>query len=80
MKMLFKLAGGGSEFFKKDPTEIFLIVLALFIIKVFLVQYSYNSIAPRLISNIQDKSIHNFKELSFLEAAMFLILANNLFT
>ena len=80
MKQLFKLSGGGSDFFKKESTEIFLIVLVFFIIKAFLVQYSYNSIAPRLISNIQDKSIQNFKELSFLEASMFLILANNLFT
>ena len=78
--MLFKLAGGGSEPFKKDSTEIFLIVLVVFIIKVFLVQYTYNAIAPQLISNIRDREITNFRRLSFLEAAMFLILANNLFT
>ena len=77
--MLFKLAGGGKDLIKKDSTEIFLIILILFMIKVFLVQYTYNTIAPQLISNIQDKKISNFKELSFLEAAMFLILANNLF-
>tara|TARA_B100000700_G_C14950208_1_gene811283 strand:+ start:882 stop:1124 length:243 start_codon:yes stop_codon:yes gene_type:complete len=80
MKLLFKLAGGGSDLFKKDSMDVYFYVLVLFIIKVFLVQYSYNVIAPRLIMNWQDKQIKNFRPLSFLEASMFLILANNLFT
>ena len=75
MKVLFKLAEGGSDLFKKDSMDVYFYVLVLFIIKVFLVQYSYNVIAPRLIMNWQDKQIKNFRPLSFLEAALAILIA-----
>ena len=71
------LSGGGK---KGETINIFLLALTIFILKVFLVYYSYNHIAPKLISNFQDKPVENFKPLSFLEASIFVILANNLFT
>ena len=71
------LSGGGK---KGETINIFLLALTIFILKTFLVYYSYNHIAPKLISNIQDEPVKNFKPLSFFEAAIFVILANNLFT
>ena len=69
------LTGGG-----KNDINILALAFTIFIIKVFLVYYSYNHIAPKLISNIQDEPVKNFKPLNFFEAAIFVILANNLFT
>ena len=65
----------------KNTSEIFLLLLLVFLIKVFLVQYSYNTIAPKLIQNWnQDSRPSQFKQLTYLEAALFVILANNLFS
>jgi len=73
-----KILSGGRE--NGETINIFFLMFTIFIIKVFLVYYSYNHIAPKLISNFQDKAVENFKPLSFLEASIFVILANNLFT
>jgi len=78
MGLINKILSVGGE--KGETINIFLLALTIFILKVFLVYYSYNHIAPKLISNFQDKPVENFKPLSFLEAAIFVILANNLFT
>ena len=71
------LTGGGLN---EKNINILALAFTIFIIKVFLVYYSYNHIAPKLISNIQDEPVKNFKPLTFFEAAIFVILANNLFT
>jgi hydrogenase-4 membrane subunit HyfE len=71
------LTGGGIN---EKNINILALAFTIFIIKVFLVYYSYNHIAPKLISNIQDEPVKNFKPLTFFEAAIFVILANNLFT
>ena len=71
------LTGGGIN---EKNINILALAFTIFIIKVFLVYYSYNHIAPKLISNIQDETVKNFKPLTFFEAAIFVILANNLFT
>ena len=77
----FALMGGGvNGITKHNSMDPFLYLLIFFFIKIFLVQYTYNTIAPRLIMNFSDRSISNFRPLTFMEAAMFLILANNLFT
>ena len=78
MGIVNKILSGGRK--KGETINIFLLMLTIFVIKVFLVYYSYNHIAPKLISNFQDKPVENFKPLSFLEASIFVILANNLFT
>jgi hypothetical protein len=72
------LTGGGVN--RKNDINILALAFTIFIIKVFLVYYSYNHIAPKLISNVQDEPVKNFKPLTFFEAAIFVILANNLFT
>ena len=42
--------------------------------------YSYNTIAPKLIQNWNNHSSTQFKQLNYMEAALFVILANNLFS
>lgn len=75
------MGGGKSMITDKNTSEIFLLLLLVFLIKVFLVQYSYNTIAPKLIQNWnQDSRPSQFKQLTYLEAALFVILANNLFS
>jgi len=78
MGLVNKILSGGGK--KGETINIFSLMLTIFILKVFLVYYSYNNIAPKLISNYQDKQVENFRPLTFFEAAIFVILANNLFT
>jgi len=78
MGLVNKLLSGGGK--KGETINIFFIMLTIFILKVFLVYYSYNKIAPKLISNFQDKPLKNFRPLTMIEASIFVILANNLFT
>jgi len=78
MGLVNKILSGGGK--KGETINIFFLMLTIFILKVFLVYYSYNNIAPKLISNYQDKQVENFRPLTFFEAAIFVILANNLFT
>ncbi len=47
-------------------------------IKSYLVMSTYNSVAPRLVAN-NGGDLENFRELSFGESVLFVILANNLF-
>tara|TARA_B100002051_G_C16571790_1_gene552983 strand:+ start:409 stop:657 length:249 start_codon:yes stop_codon:yes gene_type:complete len=80
--MFYKLLGGGNSVLSNDKvsSELFLVLLLVFLIKVFLVQYSYNTIAPKLIQNWNNHSSTQFKQLNYMEAALFVILANNLFS
>ena len=63
---------------KIDSLHFFLVILAVFLIKSWLVQWSYNTIMPKLISNMTGNQ-HNFRRLSYLESIIVVILFNNLF-
>lgn len=63
---------------KIDSLQFFLVILVVFLIKSWLVQWSYNTIMPKLISNITGTD-RNFRRLSYLEAIVVVILFNNLF-
>jgi hypothetical protein len=81
--MITNLFGGGNSklLSNQNTSELFFVLLLIFLIKVFLVQYSYNTIAPKLIQNWNHNSNPSyFKQLTYLEAALFVILANNLFS
>ena len=79
----FVMYGGGKKVKNtlvtgKLSMSIIVLLLGVYILKALVVQLSYNSVAPRLISNWgQDTS--NFRQLTFQEALMFTILANFLF-
>ena len=63
---------------KIDSLQFFLVILLVFLIKAFLVQWSYNTIMPKLIYNINGKQ-SDFRQLSYMEAIVVVILFNNLF-
>ena len=63
---------------KIDSFQFFFVILMVFLIKAFLVQWSYNWIMPKLIYNINGKQ-GDFRRLSYMEAIIVVILFNNLF-
>lgn len=63
-----------------DSLQLFLMVVLVFFIKVFLVQWSYNRIFPVLRYNVVGHSERNFRPLTFLESIILVILFNNLFS
>jgi hypothetical protein len=63
---------------KIDSLQFFFVILLVFLIKAFLVQWSYNTIMPKLIYNINGKQ-SDFRRLSYMEAIIVVILFNNLF-
>jgi hypothetical protein len=68
------LRGDGG---KKNLPVIVLLVL-LFVLKVFVVQWSYNKIAPKLIGQWTTGDRH-FEPLTFEEALLFTLLVTFLF-
>ena len=63
---------------KVDSLQLFLMVVLVFFIKVFLVQWSYNRIFPLLRYNMTN-STKDFRPLTFIESIIVVILFNNLF-
>ena len=63
---------------KIDSLQFFLVILVVFLIKSWLVQWSYNTVMPKLISNMTGTD-RNFRRLTYLEAIVVVILFNNLF-
>ena len=60
-----------------SPISAFFIIIVAFLVKSFIVMYTYNFVAPRLISNMTGNQ--NVKKLEFVEAMAFTLLANCLF-
>ena len=63
---------------KIDSLQFFLVILVVFLIRSWLVQWSYNTVMPKLISNMTGTH-RNFRKLSYFEAIIVVILFNNLF-
>ena len=63
---------------KVDSVSLFLMFVLVFFIKVFLVQWSYNTIFPLLRYNMTNDT-KDFRPLTFVESIIVVILFNNLF-
>ena len=63
--------------YTSSPLSAFFIIIVAFLVKSFIVMYTYNFVAPRLISNMTGNQ--NVKHLEFTEAMAFTLLANCLF-
>ena len=61
-----------------NQVTIIVLLLLLFLCRALVVQWSYNKIAPRFISN-WGQSTHQFKPLSFEEALILTLLVTFLF-
>jgi hypothetical protein len=55
----------------------FFIIVLLLILKAFLVKYTYNTVAPKLIKN-SGGDLTNFREIDFVESLLFIILVHSL--
>jgi len=77
---MISLMGGSTKSFlpQGDKVQTFLIMLLIFLVKVYLVQFSYNYVAPKLIKDFGNKDT-DFTRLTFTQAIFLVILANNLF-
>jgi len=80
--MLHKLImyGGAKDTLKKGKFDLnlFIVLVVFFLLRALAVQYTYNSVAPKLIGNWgHDKS--EFRPLNFNEALMFSLLISFLF-
>lgn len=64
---------------KVDSVSLFLMLVLVFFIKVFLVQWSYNTIFPLLRYNMIGNTTKDFRPLTFIESIVLVILFNNLF-
>ena len=66
---------------KTDSVSLFIMLVLVFFIKVFLVQWSYNRIFPVLRYNMvgQGNTTKDFRPLTFVESIIVVILFNNLF-
>ena len=65
---------------KIDSLQLFLMMILIFFIKAFLVQWSYNRIFPILRYNMTGNTTKDFRPLTFIESIIFVILFNNLFS
>lgn len=63
---------------KIDSLQFFFVILLVFLINAFLIQWSYNTIMPKLIYNVNGRH-SDFRQLSYIEAIIVAILFNNLF-
>jgi len=64
---------------KTDSISLFIMLVLVFFIKVFLVQWSYNTIFPLLRYNMTGNTFKDFRPLTFIESIVLVILFNNLF-
>ena len=63
-----------------DTFSIFLLSIGVFLLKCYLVQWSYNSIFPILRYNNQPDTVNKpFVELTYTQSIVVVILFNNLF-
>ena len=64
---------------KVNSLNLFFMMVFIFLIKAWLVQWSYNSIMPKLIYNMGNQT-KDFRKLSYMESIIVVILFNNLFS
>ena len=79
------MLGGGKELKNAvrgglggNKIKVTALLVLFFVLKILVVQYSYNKIAPKLISN-WGNSTQQFKPLTFEESLLFTLLISFLF-
>ena len=78
--MISLMGGSSKSFLPEDNFKKLLFVFVIFFIKVYLVKFSYNLVAPKLISDFsQVNKDKQFEPMTFTQAIFLVILFNNLF-
>ena len=70
---------GGANSINTNFLWIFLNALGLLLIKILLVQISYNIVVPRILASY-NVNMSKYRPLNFIEALFLVILINNLFS
>ena len=79
--LYYKMIGGfvkGNKM-KVNSMNLFIMMVLVFLIKAWLVQWSYNYIMPKLTYNMGNKT-NDFRKLSYMESIVVVRLFNNLFS
>ena len=76
--MISLMGGSSKNFLPEDNVNMLLFVFVIFFIKVYLVQFSYNFVAPKLISDFSNER-KQIEPMTFTQAIFLVILFNNLF-
>ena len=76
--MISLMGGSSKNFLPEDNVNMLLFVFVIFFIKVYLVQFSYNFVAPKLISDFGNEK-KQIEPMTFTQAIFLVILFNNLF-
>ncbi len=72
-------SGGGKQ---NGGLLLFVIILTLFLIRAFIVQYSFSMIVPNLIARFSaepEKTLANYRPLTYVEAIFLTLLTSSLF-
>jgi len=78
--MISLMGGSTKKFMPEGNMQTFLFVFVVFFIKVYLVMFSYNYVAPKLMADFGNVSKDKqFEPMSFTQAIFLVILFNNLF-
>ena len=72
------MGGSAKNFLPEDNMNKILFVFVIFFIKVYLVQFSYNFVAPKLINDFGNER-KQIEPMTFTQAIFLVILFNNLF-
>ena len=72
------MGGSSKNFLPTDNVNMFLFIFVIFFIKVYLVQFSYNFVAPKLINDFGNER-KQIEPMTFTQAIFLVILFNNLF-
>ena len=72
------MGGSSKNFLPTDNVNMLLFVFVIFFIKVYLVQFSYNFVAPKLINDFGNER-KQIEPMTFTQAIFLVILFNNLF-
>ena len=76
--MISLMGGSSKNFLPTDNVNMFLFIFVIFFIKVYLVQFSYNFVAPKLINDFGNER-KQIEPMTFTQAIFLVILFNNLF-
>jgi len=76
--MISLMGGSAKNFLPEDNMNKLLFVFVIFFIKVYLVQFSYNFVAPKLINDFGNER-KQIEPMTFTQAIFLVILFNNLF-
>jgi hypothetical protein len=71
---------GGAKMMSSNSTwfGLFLLTLAIFFIKAYLIFFCYNMVMPRVLMSLNTEGWQRFRQISYWDSILLMILVNNL--